>query len=790
MKKRFLSMLLAVVMVVTMLPAYSISSLAVTSGDFEYEVISFTEKTIQITGYTGYDLNLEIPSKIDGYTVTTIGGYAFAYTQVESITISNSVTTIGDYAFSCCQYLAKITIPNSVITIGDYAFSDCMMLKSITIPNSVTTIGDNAFFNCIELRGLSIPDSVITIGDFAFGWCQNLTNILIPDSVTIIGKGAFSNCDGLISITVDSNNKNYSNDEYGVLFNKDKTTLVKYPLGNAQSSYTIPDSVTTISDYAFAYSGFYEYMSLTNITIPDGVTTIGDCAFSNVKATGMTIPDGVTTIGIAAFEGTGLTNVKIPNGVTTISKSAFMNCTSLTSVTISNGVTTIGENAFLYCTNLTSVVIPNSVTSIDNNAFYLCDNLSDVYYNSSEEDWNKISIDSCNDALLNATIHFNYCFHNYNLVVTSPTCTEQGYTTYTCFECGDEYVSDYTSELGHDFEAEFTVEVIPYPGECGWQSRHCTRCDETIDGRAVHDDTHTMSDTWREGEHISLIGCAGYYYLDCLDCTYAIQKEDAMHSKEFWYEIKATCTTDGFGEWRCGVCEGSLSERTIYEATGHNLSDWQVATDPTCEENGLEIKYCTNCWDWIEEREVSALGHDYGDFVIDNEPTCTTAGSKSQHCSRCDSKANVTEIPAKGHNLEWFTLSVASCETDGVKHGYCSDCSYFEIETTTKLGHTESDWFIDVEPSITEEGSKHKECTTCGKVLKTEVIEKLDYILGDVNGDGKLTAIDARWALQYSANNRELTVEQAAAADANGDGKVTAIDARWILQASAGNRVL
>ncbi|MBQ3151470.1 MAG: leucine-rich repeat protein, partial [Clostridia bacterium] len=180
----------------------------------------------------------------------------------------------------------------------------------------------------------------------------------IPDSVTSIGDDAFYFCESLTSITVDKNNSNYSSDKYGVLFNKDKTDLIKYPVGNGRTSYTIPDSVTSIGD-----SAFYSCDSLTSITIPDSVTSIGDGAFAW--------------------------------------------CDSLTSVTIGNSVTSIGSSAFYYCYSLTSMTIPDSVTSIGNSAFYGCTNLTDVYYQGTEAQWNKISIGSYNDPLKNATIHFS-----------------------------------------------------------------------------------------------------------------------------------------------------------------------------------------------------------------------------------------------------------------------------------------------------------------------------------------------------------------------------------------------
>ncbi|MBQ6863053.1 MAG: leucine-rich repeat protein, partial [Clostridia bacterium] len=144
---------------------------------------------------------------------------------------------------------------------------------------------------------------------------------------------------------VDADNTAYCSED-GVLFNKSKTELIQYPVGNARTSYTIPDSVTSIGDVAFLYC-----TSLPSVTIPDSVTRIGGAAFRGC---------------------TSLTSVTIGNSVTSIGIGAFYNCTSLTSVTIPDSVTSIEWNAFSDCTKLTSVTIPDSVTSIVNGAFSNC----------------------------------------------------------------------------------------------------------------------------------------------------------------------------------------------------------------------------------------------------------------------------------------------------------------------------------------------------------------------------------------------------------------------------------
>ena len=187
--------------------------------------------------------------------------------------VANGVTTIGSFAFYNCSSLTSVTIGNSVRAIGDFAFDRCTSLTSITIPDSVTSIGESAFARCTSLTSITIPDSVTSIGESAFARCTSLTSITIPDSVTSIGYSAFEYCTGLTSINVASGNNYYSSNN-GVLFNKKKTELIRYPEGKSQTSYTIPNSVTSIGKRAFIFCS-----SLTSITISNSVTSIGVYAF-------------------------------------------------------------------------------------------------------------------------------------------------------------------------------------------------------------------------------------------------------------------------------------------------------------------------------------------------------------------------------------------------------------------------------------------------------------------------------------------------------------------------------
>ena len=137
---------------------------------------------VTITGYSGRNMDLVIPSKIEGYPVTSIEKEAFQdHRYLNSVTIPNSVTSIGDYAFYCCESLTRINFPDGVTSIGDHAFDNCWNLTSINIPDGVTSIGYMAFYNCFNATSITIPDSVTFIGDHAFYDSESLTSIKVKE---------------------------------------------------------------------------------------------------------------------------------------------------------------------------------------------------------------------------------------------------------------------------------------------------------------------------------------------------------------------------------------------------------------------------------------------------------------------------------------------------------------------------------------------------------------------------------------------------------------------------------
>ena len=247
------------------------------------------------------------------------------------------------------------------ITDCNHAIPEDVVIPSTLGGYPVTAISQWVFFDFIGLKSVTIPASVTGTFNDDF---ENYYREIYP---------VFGGCTSLTAINVDGNNTKYKSVD-GVLYSKDMKTLLAYPAGKTNASYTIPDGVTLINSYAF-----YDCTSLKEVTIPNSVTEIGDSAFLGCKSlTKVTIPDSVTKIGYGAFSGcTSLKEIAIPNSVTEIGNYAFLGCTSLTKVTIPNSVTEIGYSAFEGCTSLTSVTLPDSA-EIGTSAFSGCTSLKEI----------------------------------------------------------------------------------------------------------------------------------------------------------------------------------------------------------------------------------------------------------------------------------------------------------------------------------------------------------------------------------------------------------------------------
>jgi hypothetical protein len=260
-------------------------------------------------GYDDYITDLNVPPMIDGYPVTKIGNSAFYYHYLDTVVLPASVTHLEAGAFGDCG-LISIEIPG-VTHIGDGALAG-NGIASITLPNSLESLGLRALYNC------------------AF------TSITLPASLTSIDESVFAYCNSLTSISVAPENPNFVSLN-GVLFNKEVTELIAYPIGNPATTYTIPNSVENIAVEAFAGG------NLTSITLSDSLTSIGSSAFAGGNLTSITFPASLTFIDDHAFNYCfDLTSVTFLGNAPTPSDFLFNNATKPT-VYIYEGATGFGD---------------------------------------------------------------------------------------------------------------------------------------------------------------------------------------------------------------------------------------------------------------------------------------------------------------------------------------------------------------------------------------------------------------------------------------------------------------
>ena len=391
---------------------------------------TFPLGTFEATKFT----SIELPSRTVG-----IGPYAFAYSGLTSIKIPGAVGDDGNefgisrYAFEYCADLAVVEFEegaeNRVLTVDDYAFR-LTAITSLTLPSGTVSIGDSAFYDCKKLVTVNIPNSIKEIAEYAFKGCTLLNSVNFAEGthLKMLDSSIFAGCTSLIEFklpksdtasslfgsssavkkftlakdallsdgvlvgltsceefVVEEGNTSFVA-EGGVLYNKNKSTLIRYPQSKADTSFAVPEGVTQIGDSS-TQSAFYGASNLTSVSIPASVRTIGAAAFYNCNALTnidfLVAKDGSNfdlSIGEDAFGYSGLTSIVIPARVAAVgglSRGTFRNNTSLTSVTFEKGskIAVIPAELFNYCTALKSIHLPATVTEIGLNAFIYCESL-------------------------------------------------------------------------------------------------------------------------------------------------------------------------------------------------------------------------------------------------------------------------------------------------------------------------------------------------------------------------------------------------------------------------------
>ncbi len=386
--KKTLKTVIISILIMALMGASAVLSFA------DYDGLTFVSNG---SGYTVSEIkpaagsNVVIPSTYSGLPVTAIGKSAARdNTIIKTVEIPASVTQVNEYAFSGCINLKIVAFVESSanVTLKTQAFYGCYSLVNLTLPKT-TAIPNECFKNCSALASLTLPEGLTSIGSESFFYCKTLPSVNIPSSVASIGNSAFYNCSAVSSFSVGSGSGSFKSVD-GVLYTKDGTELVQYPIAKTGDEYAVASGTTLIRDGAFAYS------SLKKITLPSSVRRLGAYSFSDCsKLSSINFPEGLTAIGSNAFlrcgalkqvtlpstltdfedafVGSGIETVTLKQGITEISRNAFKDCSSLSTVNLPDGLATVGAGAFYDCSSISEIFIPASVTAIRNEAFHGCE---------------------------------------------------------------------------------------------------------------------------------------------------------------------------------------------------------------------------------------------------------------------------------------------------------------------------------------------------------------------------------------------------------------------------------
>ena len=349
-----------------------------------------------------------------GYSEGSAPWYPYR-NQITVLNVSSGVTTVGQAAFYSCENLMKVTLADSVTDVGYRAFHRCTQLNDLHLSEGLSSIGSLAFYDCTALEKVEFPAGLSSLGREAFVDCKSLKEATLPAGLREI-VNPFGGC-ALTEIKVDPSNESFISVN-GVLYSNDMTILYVYPSGRTATSFTVPESVSTIAVYAFA-----SCISLETVRLPNSLQEIRDVAFYNCE---------------------NLQSTELPASVNKLGGNPFVYCKSMQEIPVNEGnnsyvsyegvlftkdmrnlisypigssreiyeipgsVTGILENSFGLSQNLKALRVHGNLASIGNYAFFYCDNLNDLYYTGSQSQWEAVSVGTGSESTWShLTVHYN-----------------------------------------------------------------------------------------------------------------------------------------------------------------------------------------------------------------------------------------------------------------------------------------------------------------------------------------------------------------------------------------------
>lgn len=632
---------------------------------------------------------------------------------------------------------------------------------------------------------LVIPDSidnavVTSIGVKAFAESNQFESITIPDSIGSIGEDAFWECNGLKKVYVSS-----IEDWCKIKFEDISSNPIVYAReiyidGELATDITIPKGITKICDYAFVGCD-----TITNVVIPNSVISIGNSAFfdcSNLK--NISIPNSVISIGDSAFYHCyNLKNISIPNSVVNIGAGAFSGCSNLEEVEIPDGIKFIKDSTFAFCENLTTIIIPQSVKEIGNLAFYRDSSnyLSNVLFKGSKSQWDSIHISGGYTDFFNSVIHYDVKF----VEKKAPTCVEKGYDLYSCSECSDGVKINCTDPLGHN--------VV---------SGICERCGKPEDDcfESAHPYNNNSDESWtiykKNATRIAVVFSNSTETEANYDYIYLYDKNGEEIGKYSGTEladkkitvlgdtVKIRLVSDGLDT----LYGFSLSNIVpYYDECLHSSTRLENEMSPTCVEEGYTGDLiCNNCEAFLKKGEViPATGnHEYIDGVckicgaisLENFPSISGNETQNVIIENTDVSKYFKFTPSQSGSLTFY--STGSCDP----FGRLLDSNMTELAYNDDNGEDRN---FRISYNV---NARETYVLQIGAFISSDEAFNVTFnfepnketLLGDVNGDGEITVVDATILQKYIVGQTTLDDETLNVADVNKDGAVTVVDATLI----------
>ncbi len=667
-------------------------------------------------------MNCYIDDVVIPDSVTTVEDYAFWLSGINNIEIGSGVINVGEKAWTGFAFKNVIidenngyffvdedgnifskdktvlyrynplnentiyTVPDSVTTIEAYAFAQNEFLTNVTLTDNVTSIGSMAFYECTNLVSVDMPERVESFGFYMFAFCSKLKSLEIPEGVKTIGIGTFASCTSLETVT-------------------------------------LPETLKTIDYYAFALCS-----SLKNLEFPDSLEIILTYAFPSCSSfTEIILPENVRSVHQWTFGGCDNVKKVTIHGTLGNTYQSFAALPNLEVVEIFGEGVYLGDGIFAGCEKLKTVILPDDIR-IYNAVFWECPNLTDVYFLGTEEEWNNVPIGENNEELLAANIHF--CAPT----GVSPTCTTDGYLSYTCACCGYTVKEEAIPALGHN-ESEWIISKEATYVEVGIKFTKCTRCGKKmaelfieklpseevttddltlIYGKESFDDEVQLNvENVSDDPELQTIVVVEYDNYQIYDITLTVNGVLTQPNDKVWVKIEIPegynpettavyYIDDETGEM---VKMNSLTENGyIYFETDH-FSYYSLVDERACQHTGgkatcCAAAVCVRCGKAYGEADSSE--HENIVTVKGTEATCTATGlTEGKKCLACgEVVTEQTLIPKKAHTYsEWIVIKDATCEQKGQQQSICIVCKEPAIRDVKATGHSYGDDRI---------------CTVCG----------------------------------------------------------------------------